>query len=78
MIALDRDAKIKDGGHDVVSLKLRPQTYRRWRVPAVRISRRLEIPPGHYQLRVGVRDGVGGAVGPCCTISTCRISPRSR
>ena len=29
----------------------------------VRISRRLELPPGRYQLRVGVRDGGSGATG---------------
>ena len=63
VIALDRDAKIKDGGHDVVSLKLRPQTYQTVARSGVRVSRRLEIPPGRYQLRVGARDSVGGAVG---------------
>jgi hypothetical protein len=29
----------------------------------VRITRRLELPPGRYQLRVGVRDGGSGATG---------------
>jgi VWFA-related protein len=63
LIAVDRDAKIKDGGHDVVQLKLRPQTWQTVTRSGVRISRRLEIPPGRYQLRVGARDTVGGAVG---------------
>ena len=57
------NTKIKDGGHDVVSLKLRPQTYQTVARSGVRVSRRLEIPPGRYQLRVGARDSVGGAVG---------------
>ena len=29
----------------------------------IRIARRLELPPGRYQLRVGVRDGGSGATG---------------
>ena len=33
------------------------------RAHGVRISRRLELPPGRYQLRVGVRDGGSGATG---------------
>jgi hypothetical protein len=43
---VDKDAKIKDGGRDVVSLKLRPQTHDVVSRTGVRIARRLEIPPG--------------------------------
>ena len=63
VIAIDRDAKIKDGGRDVVQLKLKPQTRETVSRAGIRISRRLELPPGNFQLRVGVRDGGTGATG---------------
>ncbi len=63
MLAVDRDAKIKDGGRDVVQLKLRPQTHQAVARSGIRIARRLELAPGRYQLRVGVRDGGSGATG---------------
>jgi VWFA-related protein len=63
VIALDRDAKIKDGGRDVLQLKLKPQTHEAVTRSGIRITRRLELPPGNYQLRVGVRDGGSGATG---------------
>jgi VWFA-related protein len=63
VLAVDRDAKIKDGGRDVVQLRLRPQTHDIVSRAGVRIARRLELPPGRYQLRVGARDGGSGATG---------------
>jgi VWFA-related protein len=63
VIAIDKDAKIKDGGRDVVQLKLKPQTREAVSRAGIRISRRLELPPGNFQLRVGVRDGGTGATG---------------
>jgi VWFA-related protein len=63
VVAVDRDAKIREGGRDVVQLRLRPQTHDVVSRAGVRISRRLELPPGQYQLRVGARDGGSGAVG---------------
>ncbi len=63
VIAVDRDAKIREGGRDVVQLRLRPQTHDLVSRAGVRLFRRLELPPGHYQLRVGARDGTSGAVG---------------
>ena len=41
----------------------KPQTHDVVAQNGVRISRRLELPPGRYQLRVGVRDGGSGATG---------------
>jgi VWFA-related protein len=63
LIAIDKDAKIKDGGRDVVQLKLKAQTRDAVARAGIRISRRLELPPGNYQLRVGVRDGGSGGTG---------------
>ena len=63
VLAVDKDAKIRDGGRDVVQLRLKPSTHEVVAHNGVRISRRLELPPGRYQLRVGVRDGGSGATG---------------
>jgi VWFA-related protein len=63
VLAVDRDTKIRDGGRDVVQLRLKPQTHQVVSQNGVRITRRLDLPPGRYQLRVGVRDGGSGATG---------------
>jgi VWFA-related protein len=56
------DGKIKDGTRDVLSLALRPQTHDGVRQHGFRIIRRLQVPPGKYQIRVGARES-GGRVG---------------
>lgn len=60
--------KIKDGGRDVIGLKLRPQT-RDLLVNngSFRIIRRLQVPPGRYQLRIGAREKNGGLTGTVVT-----------
>ena len=63
VVAVDPGGKIKDGGHDVVNLRLRPQTQEAVSRSGMRIARRLAVPPGKYQLRVGARETGGGAVG---------------
>src|SRR5262245_56222860 len=63
ILAIDQAGKYRDGGHDVVTLRLKPQTHEIVSTSGVRIARRLEVPPGKYQLRVGVRESGGGAVG---------------
>jgi hypothetical protein len=55
--------KIKDGVRDEVGLKLRPQTHAIVSQGAFRVVRRIQIPPGKYQLRIGVREKNGGRVG---------------
>ena len=62
MFAADVNGKVKDGKRDVLNLALRPQTHQVVRDGGFRIVRRLEVPPGKYQLRVGVRES-GGRVG---------------
>jgi hypothetical protein len=54
---------VRDGGRDLMNLRLRPQTHALVSKNGVRIARRLEVPPGRYVLRVGVRDLGSGAVG---------------
>jgi len=61
--ATDTNGKVKDGSHDQLKLNLKPQTHAFVSKDAFRLIRRLQVPPGHYQLRVGVREGGGGRVG---------------
>lgn len=62
VFAANADGKIKDGARDVINLGLRPQTYETVRQGGFRIVRRLQVPPGKYQVRVGARES-GGRVG---------------
>ncbi len=62
LYAAGADGKIKDGARDVVSLSLKPQTHDIVRHSAFRIVRRLQVPPGTYQLRIGARES-GGRMG---------------
>jgi VWFA-related protein len=55
--------KVKDGARDVLNLKLRPQTHEVVSKGTFRIVRRIQVPPGKYQVRVGVREANGGRVG---------------
>ena len=63
VVAVDQGGKLRDGGRDLINLRLRPQTHALVARNGVRILRRLEVPPGRYVLRIGVRDTGGGAVG---------------
>lgn len=62
LFAAGADGKIKDGARDVVSLSLKPQTHDIVRRSAFRIVRRIQVPPGSYQLRIGARES-GGRMG---------------
>ena len=57
------NGKIKDGVRDQFDLALKPQTYQLVRDNAFRIVRRIQVPPGKYQLRIGARESGGGKVG---------------
>jgi VWFA-related protein len=63
LYAADMNGKIKDGVRDVVRLALKPQTYEIVRRGAFRVVRRIQVPPGKYQLRIGARESGGGKVG---------------
>jgi VWFA-related protein len=63
LYAADLNGKIKDGVRDVIGLALKPQTYEIVRRSAVRVVRRIQVPPGKYQLRIGARESGGGKVG---------------
>ena len=63
IMAMDESGKIRDGAKDIADLKLRPETYSLVMKNGVRLTRRLELPPGGYQLRIGAREANGGLVG---------------
>lgn len=67
ILAVDDRGEVRDGGRDLVNLRLRPETHALVSTRGVRIMRRLEVPPGRYQLRVGVRATGSGAVGSVLT-----------
>jgi VWFA-related protein len=63
LFAADSSGKIKDGARDVIALSLKPQTHDIVRQSAFRVIRRIQVPPGRYQLRIGARESGGGNVG---------------
>jgi hypothetical protein len=65
--ATDGNGKVKDGTHDQLKLNLKPQTLQIVTNGSFRVIRRLQVPPGKYQLRIGVREANGGLVGTVIT-----------
>ena len=58
-----KDGKVKDGARDVFNLGLKPQTHAIVSQSAFRIVRRIQVPPGKYQLRIGARESGAGKLG---------------
>jgi VWFA-related protein len=68
IIAIDPSSKkARDSQFHAAALRLRPETHEAVAQRGVRITRRLELPPGRYRLQVGVRDKTSGAVGTVLT-----------
>lgn len=63
IVAMDETGKVKDGAKDTAELKLKPETHALVAKNGVRLTRRLDLPPGRYQLRIGARESGGGRVG---------------
>jgi VWFA-related protein len=61
--ATDVNGKVKDGTHDELKLNLKPQTHELVSATGFRVVRRIQVPPGRYQLRIGAREAGGGRVG---------------
>ena len=61
LFAADGSGKIKDGARDVIGVSLKPQN--RMMPTPFRVIRRIQVPPGKYQLRIGARESGGGRVG---------------
>jgi VWFA-related protein len=63
LFALDERGRQHGGNFFQFNLMLRPDTYERVRGSIVRVNPRIALPPGRYQLRVGVRETGGGEMG---------------
>jgi hypothetical protein len=61
LFATDGSGKVKDGARDVINVALKPQN--RVMPTSFRVIRRIQVPPGKYQLRIGARESGGGRVG---------------
>jgi VWFA-related protein len=60
---VDVKGKMKASSHDTLTLNLRPETKARVEQNGIRMLTRMNVPPGHYQLRVAAHDPASGAAG---------------
>ena len=60
---IDSTGKVRAGNTDSVTLNLRPETLARLNATGLRMLKRVELPPGRYQLHVASHDTSGGNVG---------------
>ena len=63
LFALDERGRAQGGSFYQYNLTLRPETYERVRGSIVRMNPRIALPPGRYQLRIGVRETGAGEMG---------------
>ena len=63
LFALDERGRQHGGSFYQFNLALRPDTFERVRGSIVRLNPRIALPPGRYQLRVGVRETGAGEMG---------------
>ena len=64
IVAADHDGKVRGSDRQTMNLKLKPETHRVMTSGGgVRLLSRIELPPARYQIRVGVHESNGGAVG---------------
>jgi VWFA-related protein len=61
--AVDHRGQARDGRPSTLELKLRPETRAAVEARGMRVTQRLALPPGRYQIRVGALETNGGAVG---------------
>jgi VWFA-related protein len=63
LIAIDPDGRVQGGDRMLIQPSLRAQTLERVQRLGMRFVRRLELPPGRYQLRVAAREAEQGQRG---------------
>jgi hypothetical protein len=63
IMAIDASGKIQDGGRDSAPLRLRPATHAAVLRHGFRVTRRLQVPPGRYQIHAAARAANGSALG---------------
>jgi len=62
-IAIDDNGKIQGGDRSLVNFALKPENRDRFMQAGVRVSTRLQVEPGRYQLRIAARESATGRVG---------------
>ena len=62
IVAADESAEVQGGDRQSFDMNLQPQTYERVSRTGVRMLSRLTMPPGRYQIRVGVHESSGGSL----------------
>jgi VWFA-related protein len=60
IVAADERGRVQGSDRQNFEMNLLPQTYERIRQSGVRLLSRLNVPPGRYQIRVGVHEAGGG------------------
>jgi VWFA-related protein len=63
LLAIDQEGRVRGGGRMLAQPRLQTQTRERVRRLGMRFVRRLELPPGRYQLRVAAREAEQGKRG---------------
>ena len=64
VVAVDYHGNVRGTGRQTLDLTLKPETHRAVTgTGGVRLLSRLDLPPSRYQIRVGVHESVGNAVG---------------
>ncbi len=63
LFGINTQGKPLQGLRTALDLTLRPDTYERVKQHGLRANPRVELPPGRYQLRIGVRESGAGEMG---------------
>jgi VWFA-related protein len=63
IVPVNAEGKALDGARDEAPLKLSPKSYELVRANGIRLARRLDLPPGRYQLHFAAQSGNSKAVG---------------
>jgi len=61
--SVSEQGKPQQGTRSELNLTLRPETYQRVKASGVRLSQRISLPPGRYQMRIGGRESNAGVLG---------------
>jgi VWFA-related protein len=62
-VAFDAEGKVCGSSTDTITMNLRPEVKEQISSNGLRFTKRLNVPPGRYQVRVAGRDSSGGALG---------------
>ena len=63
LFVFDREGRVNGGDLQTAVMSLRPETHAAVVASGVRLFSRVELAPGRYQLRLGVRESTTGALG---------------